>query len=270
MKSLTDIFKGALEYPLQDYNILLVLGVIFLVSNLSSILINWNMNPGVVVLGILGLVSIILYFVVQGYSLSVIKQTVEGSDTVPPFNFPLNLIDGLKLLVVEIVYYIIPAILVIIIGFLTGTFSSIMNIVNYIGQQTTSTSLNATQVAQTIPTEYVTALFTGLTITVVIALILFIIFGLLLEIAMCRLAKYGTIGEAINFGEVIGDIKEIGLGRYIAWYVLLILITLVFSFVIALITAVPYIGIIVSFLICAPFIALFGSRALGNLYSDAR
>ena len=86
---------------------------------------------------------------------------------------------------------------------------------------------------------------------------------------MCRLAKYDEIGEALNFKEVIGDIKEIGIGRYIGWYILLLVISIVLGFILGLITAIPYIGILIAFLVGAPFIALFGYRALGTLYSDA-
>ena len=211
MTGLMDLFKEALEYPTKDFKALLIFGVIFLISSLSSVLTSWGIE-----------------------------------------------IPGSALLVVQIVYYIIPAIITLIIGWITGTFSAVFNIVNYVGQDLTNTTINATTAANSVPAEYWSALFTGLLITAIIGMILFIIFGLLLNIAMCRLAKYDDIGEALNFKEVIGDIQEIGIARYIGWYILL-----------GLVASIPYIGILISFLVCTPFIALFGSRALGALYSDA-
>lgn len=269
MTGLIDLFKEALTYPTKDYKALLILGVVFLVANLTSVLTAWGIQINAAVIELLGIVSLILYFVSEGYMLSVIKESINFSEEIPALDIFANLVDGLKLLVVEIVYYIIPAILVLIVGWLSGTFSAAMNIVNYVGEDVTNTTLNATDLVNTIPQEYWAALITGLAITALFAMILFIIFGLLLEIAMCRLAKYDSIKEAIDFKAVIGDIKEIGVGRYIKWYVLLIVIILILSIVIGLVNSLPYVGVLITFLVIAPFITLFASRALGTLYSDA-
>ena len=43
----------------------------------------------------------------------------------------------------------------------------------------------------------------------IIGIILLIVFAVLLVIAQCRLAKTESLGEALNFGEVINDLKEI-------------------------------------------------------------
>ena len=269
MTGLIDLFKEALTYPTKDYKALLIFGVIFLVANLTSVFAAWGIQINAAVIELLGIVSLILYFVTEGYILSVLKESINFSDEIPALDIFANLVDGLKLLVVEIVYYIIPAILVLIVGWLSGTFSAAMNIVNYVGQDVTNTTLNATDLVNTIPQEYWAALITGLAITALFAMVLFIIFGLLLEIAMCRLAKYDSIKEALRIKEVIGDIQEIGVGRYIGWYILLVVICIVLGFILGLITAIPYVGILIAFLIGAPFIALFGARALGTLYSDA-
>ncbi len=269
MTGLIDLFKEALVYPTNDYKALLIFGIIFLVADLTSVLGSWGIEINATVVGLLGIVSLILYFVTQGYLLSVLKESINFSEDIPALDIFANLVDGLKLLVVEIVYYIIPTIIVLIVGWLSGTYSAVFKIVEYMGQEVTNTTVNATSMVNTVPQEYWASLFTGLFVTVIVAMILYIIFGLLLEIAMCRLAKYDSIGEAINIGEVIGDIQEIGVGRYIGWYILLFVITLILGLVLGLITAIPYVGILIGLLIVAPFIALFGARALGNLYSDA-
>lgn len=269
MTELLDLFKEALAYPTKDYKALLIFGVIFLVANLSSVFAAWNIELNGGILALLGIVSILLYFVTEGYILSVLKESINFNDEVPALDIVANFIDGLKLLIVQIVYYIIPTIIVLIVGWLSGTYSAVMNIVEYMGQDVANTTVNATAMVNTVPQEYWTALFAGLIITVIVAMILYIIFGLLLEIAMCRLAKYDSIGEAIDFKEVIGDIKEIGIGRYIGWYVILLVISIVLGLILGFITAIPYIGVLIAFLVGAPFIALFGSRALGTLYSDA-
>jgi hypothetical protein len=264
-----DLFKEALVYPTKDYKALLILGVLFLIANLSSVFVAWQIDLNGGILAILGIISILLYFVTEGYILSVIKEALNNGDDIPALDIVTNFVDGLKLLVVQIVYYIIPTIIVLIVGWLSGTYSAVFKIVEYVGEDVANTTVNATTMVNTVPQEYWSALFTGLLITCIVAIILYIIFGLLLEIAMCRLAKYDSIGEAINFKEIIGDIKEIGVGRYIGWYVILLIIAIVLGFILGLITAIPYIGVLIAFLVGAPFIALFGSRALGKLYSDA-
>ena len=229
MTSLIDLFKEALVYPTKDYKALVIFGVIFLIANLSSVLIAWNIEINGSVISLLAIVSLILYFVTEGYILSVLKETINHGDEIPALNILENFIDGLKLLVVQIVYYM---------------------------------AISA------VPQDLWAPLFTGLAITGIVAIILYIIFGLLLEIAMCRLAKYGDIGEAINFKEVIADIQAIGIGRFIAWFIILFICALVLGFVLGIITAIPFIGILIAFLVGAPFIALFGARSLGNLYAD--
>lgn len=269
MTGLIDLFKEALVYPTKDYKAMLIFGVIFLVANLTAVFGSWGFEFNTTIIELLGIVSLILYFVTQGYLLSVLRESINLSDNIPSLDIFANLVDGLKLLVVEIVYYIIPTIIVLIVGWLSGTYSAVLKIVEYIGQDVTNTTVNATAMVNAVPQEYWVALFTGLFITVIVALILYIIFGLLLEIGMCRLAKYDSISEAINIREVIGDIQEIGLGRYIGWYILLLIITIVLGIILGLFTAIPYVGVLIGFLVVAPFIALFGARALGNLYSDA-
>ncbi|SFL73434.1 Protein of unknown function [Methanobrevibacter olleyae] len=269
MTELFDLFKEALKYPTNDYKALLIFGVIFLIANLYSVFTAWGIELDSVVIGLLSIISIILYFVTEGYALSVVRESLDLIDEIPAFNIIANFVDGLKLFVVQIAYYIIPTILVLIVGWLSGTFYALFNIVEYLGQDFTSTSLNTTTISfNAVPQEYWSALAIGLVITAIFAMILFIIFGLLLGIAECRLAKYDSIGEALNIREVIEDIKKIGIGRYIGWYILLFVITMIISFVLGFINAIPYIGVLIGFLVGTPFITLFGSRALGALYSD--
>ncbi|MCQ2964295.1 MAG: DUF4013 domain-containing protein, partial [archaeon] len=93
----------------------------------------------------------------------------------------------------------------------------------------------------------------------------------------CRLAKTGSIKDALSWSGITGDIKAIGAGRLVAWYILLVIIVLVISFIVGiiagLIALIPVVGIIISVIILtflfAPFLVLFGARAMGLLYADA-
>ena len=270
MTGLIDNFKEALVYPTKDYKALLILGVIFIFTGLSSIAAAWQIELNATTLSIFGLISFIVSFIIQGYIISVMRESINLNDEIPALDIANNFVDGIKYLVVEIVYYIIPAILVLIVGWLSGTFSAVLNIVEYVGEDVANTTVNATALVNSIPEDYWAALFSGLVITAIFAMILFIIFGLLLQIAMCRLAKYDSIGEALNIKEVIGDIKEIGIGKYIAWYILILIIIMVLAIIMGIISAIPYIGVILGLLVFAPFIALFVSRSIATLYSEAQ
>ena len=49
---------------------------------------------------------------------------------------------------------------------------------------------------------------TSMTITIIVAIVLFIVFALFSNIWMARLAKYGDIFEGINISKVIKDLKK--------------------------------------------------------------
>ena len=175
MTGLIDLFKEALVYPTKDYKALLIFGVVFLVANLTSVLGSWGIEINTTVIELLGIVSLILYIVTQGYMLSVLKETINFGEDIPALDIFANLVDGLKLLVVEIVYYIIPTIIVLIVGWLSGTYSAVFKIVEFMGQEVTNTTVNATTMVNTVPQEYWSALFAGLLITAIVAMVLYII-----------------------------------------------------------------------------------------------
>ena len=276
MTGLIDIFKEAIIYPISNIIVLLTIGALLLVSNIPSLLFSYGIDLSPSIVGIFGIIALVVAVLLSGYTLSVIRDAIDMNVSIPKLDFAKNFVDGIKAIVLEIIYYIIPTIIVAIVFFISGAPNSIMKILSFfaenealLNQTLNSTGAVNTQIFQMIPQEYIVGLINGLAITAIVAIILYLIFGLLYEIALCRLAKYDTLTEGLRFGEVIKDIRTIGIGKYIGWYILLIIITVVLSLVVALITAIPYIGVIISYLLCAPFIFLFASRALGLLYIEA-
>ena len=276
MTGLIDIFKEAIVYPLSNVIVLLTIGALLLVSNIPSLLFTYGIDVSPSIVGIFGIITLVVGILLSGYTLSIIRDAIDMNVSIPQLDFAKNFVDGIKAIVLEIIYYIIPTIIVAIVFFISGAPNSIMKILSFfaenealLNQTLNSTGAVNTQIFQMIPQEYIVGLINGLAITAIVAIILYLIFGLLYEIALCRLAKYDTLTEGLRFGEVIKDIRTIGIGKYIGWYILLIIITVVLSLVVALITAIPYIGVIISYLLCAPFIFLFASRALGLLYIEA-
>ncbi|MBQ9025821.1 MAG: DUF4013 domain-containing protein [Methanobrevibacter sp.] len=261
-----EIFKDALKYPLSDFQSLLIVGVIILISSLVFVLAQFGVEDSTFTL-VWAIIALLISILLSGYALSVIKNGIELDDEIPAFDWVKNFVDGIKLIVVSFVYSIIPLIICSIIGFvsivpaLSQIFSS-----EKLARMGTAADVNL--IFSTVPSSVWDSLFAGIAITAIIALILFIIFGIFELIAECRLAKYDSLGEAFSFGEIFSDIKEIGILRLFAFLIVLWLIACVIGLIGALITAIPYIGIIIAALVVYPFILLYANRALGLLYSD--
>ena len=101
-----------------------------------------------------------------------------------------------------------------------------------------------------------------------IAIILFVIFGLFLEIGICRLAKYDSMGEAFSFGQIWSDLKEIGIFKVLGFIIVLSIICSLIGIVIGVVSAIPFVGALVATLVVRPFMLLFSNRAVGLLYSE--
>ncbi len=260
-----EIFRDAIKYPLLDYQKLLLLGLLFLVINVPTILGQFGIRNGVVSIIFL-FVSLIINLIILGFTLSVIKNGTELSNEIPDFDWTKNFVDGIKYLIVGFVYYLIPTIVVVAIG-----FTSLSTFFASIGEKGWNTIANATSpdvALNAIPAHAWASLATGITITLIVAIILFLIFGLFKTVGLCRLAKSGSLGEAFKIGEVIDDIKEIGIMRIIGFLIVLIIIVTVLGMVIGFLSIIPYVGVIIGYLVGNSFIALFYNRAVGLLYSD--
>lgn len=136
----------------------------------------------VIILGILTLLSILIIpaFLVMGYILRTIKASIAGLDELPEFDeWGEMFFDGLKVFVVEVVYFIIPLIVI-----LAGVGASVIS----------------TQGLATLSTDAM-----GLIgVTVLIGLILAAIFGLIATIAIANMAYYDSdLGAAFKFSEIL-------------------------------------------------------------------
>lgn len=267
MTGLIDIFKESLPYPIQDIKTLLIFGVFFVVMELSDIFLGWGINLDPSIKSLLGVLAFIAALFVLGYFISVLRQTISGYDGLPEIDFKSNLLDGIQYIIVAIIYMIIPFIISIIIAGATGVFSNIFKITTFMSENP-DVMQNATSFTQAVPQELLSGLVGGLAITAIISAIIFIIFALLLLIAAARLADTGSIKEALMVNKVIEDISAIGFGRYIGWYIILIIISFVFAIIVAIISLIPYLGTVIVALVCSPFLYLFQGRTLGVLYAE--
>ena len=252
-----EILKDAIKYPFSDIKTLVIIGVIFLVISLCKSLGQYE-NNALVILG--GIISLILGLIVAGYSLDVLKFGTELNDAMPALNLKENIINGIKLWIVNIVYYIIPIIIVAIVSVVAGGYGAM-------------SLANVTVAQNAAPAEILSTFMTPQMITVfgivaIVAIILAIIFGLLALMGQARLARTGEIGNAVSFGQSIDDLKTIGVGKTLALIILLYIVIAIIAMIFVFISAIPIVGAILLALFGQSVIMFVQYRGYGLLYSE--
>ncbi len=221
-----EIISDSVKYPTSDWTKIIILAVILLIP--------------------------IVNFIGMGYVIRIIKGTLAGLDDLPDFDEVGELfIDGLKVLVVGIVYaipiWIISAIFGVIIGLIFPA--------------TTPTYIDTTS----------TALITTMIVSYAALIIAALIVGLIEIVAIVNMAYYdGDLGAAFRFSDILNYISTIGWGKYIITYIVIALIsgiiTLVAGFVGILIF---FVGVIITIPLAMSYCYMFGSRSIAMLFSDA-
>jgi hypothetical protein len=205
---------------------------------------NWGK---VLILGVIMIASILIVpiFLLIGYLFRIIKATLAGLDELPEFDeIGEMFVDGLKVFVVGIVYSIPVIIISTIISAILGSSNS------------ATLSLNPSMIW-------------AFVIVYIVYIIIAVIIGLIEVIAIANMAYYdGDLGSAFRFSEILDHIARIGWGKYIATYIVIAIVAFV-GFLIGLLTLFIIVGIILLPLVIAPFIYMFGARAIALLFADA-
>lgn len=236
--SLVEIFSDAIRYPFSDITKFLIVGVISLLAGLSSIVNSFGIDNSAISL-VAVLITIIFALILSGYGVGVIKKGIQHSDEIPDIDLVANLVSGIKVLIIGIVYFLIPIIITFILLVITGTIGATLDNVS-----------------------------AGLGFGTIIAVILFAAFAILETVAVARFADSEELGSALSIGEVIEDIKRIGIVEILAFVVVAVIIIVAAFIISVLIGLVPYIGAIIGTLLAGGFVALFYNKALGLLYSQ--
>lgn len=237
-----DIYKDSLEYSAKDWKKLIILGVMAFFSFL-----------------------LIPAFLITGYSYRVVNTAVHGvingRDPLPDFDEKIAmLVDGVKVVIVQIVYLIIPVLIflafLILAANVKGGLSSALLVIGSL-----------------------------------IAFVVGIISCLMGQMGMCHMAyNDGSFSKAFAVKEIKGVIDEIGWFTCIVTYLGIIIITvdiaLVVTGLITLIFSVfgisgSMVGIdssgifilgglissLVNLFIVGPYLSIFSARSLGLLYT---
>lgn len=272
-----DIIKNAFIFPSQNLEklaiyivLMFVVGLLIGGGAILAVLSIDNQFVLAIVGVILFILGIILSFIISGYQLGILKSGIDQVDEAPSFDWKNDLINGIKVLVVNIVYFIVPAIIVAIIGLITNIPGNIAKVAEEaaLSPANATAMANSTGIAtQAISDATMSGLITSLAITGIIAVVIFIIFAFLATMGESRLANTGSLGEALNIPEAFRDLTRIGIGKVIAVILLTVIVVAVieaiFGYVYGRIPQLSILSIVVT-----PYLAFFTQRATGLLYSD--
>lgn len=192
-----------------------------------------------VILIILSIIPI-LNFIVIGYAAKVARESPESATPPPLTEYASLFIEGLKILIVAIIYMIIPMIL---IG------PSIIGLISI------------PMLPQT------PGLFVGgiALITFIAGLILGIFASMLFYMGLMNMIKKNSFGKAFAFGEILGVIGNVGWGMYVLWIIALVVIVSI----VGLVASIPLVGWLIS-LIISPAVTVFIFRSAALVYSAGR
>ena len=265
---LRDIIQDAIKYPINDNRKFLIFCALIVIMSLSTILPSYGVNNDTLNM-VLTLITLIVAFVVLGYLIEVLKGGTEGETTLPDLDYVKHFILGIKAMILEIIYFIIPLILTIIVASASGLFSSLTKMVNSSVGAMEKGAENATAILAAIPQDSIATFNNALTVTLVIGIVFFVILSLLSFTAIVRYAKTGSGTEGLRFREIIKDMQKVGILNIIVTLIVIYVIALLLALVIVVIGLIPYIGVFIGIFIGVPFILLFMYRAVGLLYADA-
>lgn len=258
---ITDIIKDSFMFPANNLKQLAIFIAINFVVGLLAVFgilafAGIESNGAYAILGfVLFLIALFVGFILSGYGIDIIKAGIDLEDVAPEFDWRNDLVRGAKEFVVSIVYFIIPFIVTVIVALVTNLPG---NLVSFI---------EASDFGAEVPASVMSGFIGSVSITLLVAVILFIIFTFIKYMADSRLANTDSLGEALNIPEAARDIQRIGIGKVVATVILIGIIVMVINALISAISQqVPELAIINIFV--TPYLMFATSKATGLLYSD--
>lgn len=276
MASITDCVVEGLKYPFNDLKKLLGLGVLFaaisvlstfisiksfdIFRNLIHLVENANTtvshmpfsqlpaNDIYLVWG-LSVLSFIVTLFILGYQYDIIKFSIDRKAELPGFSDVVGMfVKGVKYFLVVFAYNIIPVV-VFIGGISLAGDSSLLPVV------------------------------------VLISMLLFIIAYFIMIMALNNMVAHDSIRKAFDFSEIIGNIANLGWGKYIGiiiftiivFMIILVAVNFILSFItVAFAAAISNQAIVISFVIAIieglfvnSYSALFYNRVCGSIYRES-
>ena len=127
---LGEIITDALAYPTKNISALLIyivfgviIGAVLVATGLGGLALGPNNLAALGVVAIVGIIIIVaLSFFLTGYSLDIIKFAIDRRDDAPGVDFQRQLVNGIKYLLISIVFFVIPIIVTMMLFFIFSTW----------------------------------------------------------------------------------------------------------------------------------------------------
>jgi hypothetical protein len=208
------------------------------------------------------ILSMIIFPFIFGYMVRIYRGERPAPE---PGEWSSLFVDGLKLLMVQILY-LLPVILVIILAFVP--MISTLIAAGALSEDFGSMSDSQTNFWLSSHPELFSAaglMILLLLLAIVLALIIFV-FSFL---GLVRFARTRSMSEAFNFSAILAHIGRIGWVNYILTLIIISIIGFIFSTIMNFFSFIPIIGILIEFIILVilyvPFI-LFSARFSALIY----
>jgi len=186
---------------------------------------------------VLLVISTIIFPLIMGYMVRIysgVKPAPEADNWVGMF------IDGIKLLIIGIIYAI-PVFIIMAIFVIPAIIMGDGDPMRALG---------------------------SLGIGMIIVFIVAIIISLISAIGMIRCAQKDRMGQAFAFGAILEHIGKIGWGSYIIALIVLWIVGIVFSVITTILSAIPIIGWLIM-LFLYPVWTIFAARYMTLIYESA-
>jgi hypothetical protein len=269
-----ELIKDAFVFPSKNIKNLLIYELLAIVAGIFSLggtvtYFLGVLNPELFMWGgIACIISMLIGWVLSGYLISVIKSGIDLDDKVPEFEWWENFTTGFDNFIVTIVYFVIPAFIVVVVGYLTNIFGNVMLVAQELFLQANTAYMgNTTFLVTDTLSQAMVNLAISLATTLTVAVVVFVIFSFFQLMAESRLANTGSLMEALNIFEAAKDIGRIGIGKVIIVVLLVLIIVAIIEFVLSAVFSILPILSILSIII-TPYLLFFVERAVGLLYSD--
>jgi len=201
-----------------------------------------------VILIVLDLIPLVNWVVV-GYAARVLKES-PGADAPPKLeNYGRMFVDGAKIFFATLIYMLIPLILIA-----AGVGSFLAGVVMTGGSDFMKGFT---------PEQMFVLGGTGVAL-VLIGVVLAFLMVIILAAGVAHMIKTGKFGKAFALGEIFRTVGKVGWLKYLAWVILVAIISGIIG---AVVGSVPYVGWIISAIIGPPVMVFF-FRSLGLLYSE--
>lgn len=249
---LSAIISNSFKYPFKDLKHLICIFILYALILVFPLGHVFN-NDYIEILGLATFAVFILIF--PGLMVLVTKSGINESSKIP-LKIGKSIVNTFKLLLLYICYLLIPVIIAfLIISFATGMWNVPLSIINE--------SVNLTMTP-----DMVLEFFQSLYITFVGVLIVSWLFSLIYYIAKARMANFNSLVEALKIHKVFRDIKQISFSKFIAWYLVMMIILTIINSIMIFVLFIPYVGFIIYLCILNPILTIIFYYSLGLLYSE--